>query len=190
MLLDNDFEPKLSDFGLAKLQSRKESGVTSLTGGARGTIGYIAPEVFMRSLGGVSHKSDVYSFGMLLLEMALGKESTKSVSMQEVVGVGSSDDYFPDRIYDQLREWQGLDVVVEENLIRRKLVMVGLWCIQADPVSRPSIGRVIEMLRGEVEWIEMPPKPLLFSLPIDRQQSGHGSQTSYFSVDCLSLEPV
>ncbi|KAG6520403.1 rust resistance kinase Lr10-like [Zingiber officinale] len=185
VLLDNNFQPKISDFGLAKLQSRKESVVT-LTG-ARGTIGYIAPEVFMRSLGGVSHKSDVYSFGMLLLKMASGKESTESANMQEV-GSGS-DKYFPDRIYDQLHEWQVLDsghVEVEENRILRKLVMVGLWCIQANPVSRPSISRAIEMLSGEAEWIEMPPKPLLFSFP-DQQQSGHGSQTSYFSIECSSL---
>ncbi|XP_074557992.1 rust resistance kinase Lr10-like [Curcuma longa] len=185
VLLDNNFHPKISDFGLAKLQSRKESTVT-LTG-ARGTIGYIAPEVFMRSLGGVSHKSDVYSFGMLLLKMALGKASPESVSMQEVGS--NSDKYFPDWIYDQLHEWQGLDsglVEVEENQIWRKLAMVGLWCIQANPVSRPSIGKAIEMLRGEVMWIEMPPKPLLFSLP-DQQQSGHGSQTAYFSIECSSL---
>ncbi|KAG6517292.1 rust resistance kinase Lr10-like [Zingiber officinale] len=88
VLLDNNLQPKISDFGLAKLQSRKESVVT-LTG-ARGTIGYIAPEVFMRSLGGVSHKSDVYSFGMLLLKMASGKESTESTNMQEVGSAATS----------------------------------------------------------------------------------------------------
>jgi serine/threonine protein kinase len=57
ILLDDDFCPKVSDFGLAKVCPRKESIISLL--GARGTAGYIAPEVFSRNFGGVSHKSDV-----------------------------------------------------------------------------------------------------------------------------------
>jgi serine/threonine protein kinase len=58
ILLDQDFRPKISDFGLAKLCNRKESTMSLL--GARGTVGCIAPEVFSRNFGIVSHKSDVY----------------------------------------------------------------------------------------------------------------------------------
>ncbi|KAL3367975.1 hypothetical protein AABB24_009045 [Solanum stoloniferum] len=67
ILLDEDFCPKISDFGLAKLCMKKESIVSML--GPRRTIGYIAPEIVCRNLGGVSHKSDVYSYGMMVLEM-------------------------------------------------------------------------------------------------------------------------
>ncbi|XP_050256650.1 LEAF RUST 10 DISEASE-RESISTANCE LOCUS RECEPTOR-LIKE PROTEIN KINASE-like 2.5 [Quercus robur] len=73
ILLDEDFCPKISDFGLAKLCIRNESNI-SMTG-TRGTIGYIAPEVFSRNFGGVSHKSDVYSYGMMILEMAGGRNN-------------------------------------------------------------------------------------------------------------------
>ncbi|KAK8993491.1 hypothetical protein V6N11_033586 [Hibiscus sabdariffa] len=59
ILLDENFLPKIADFGLAKLCTTKESIVSMLE--ARGTIGYIAPEVFCRNVGGVSHKSDVYN---------------------------------------------------------------------------------------------------------------------------------
>ncbi|KAL0431325.1 UNVERIFIED_CONTAM: LEAF RUST 10 DISEASE-RESISTANCE LOCUS RECEPTOR-LIKE PROTEIN KINASE-like 2.1 [Sesamum radiatum] len=72
ILLDDDFCPKISDFGLAKLCKKKQSILSML--GARGTIGYIAPEVFSRNYGGVSHKSDVYSYGMMVLEMAGAKK--------------------------------------------------------------------------------------------------------------------
>ncbi|CAH8257695.1 unnamed protein product [Arabidopsis lyrata] len=67
ILMDGDFCPKISDFGLAKLCKNNESIMSMLH--ARGTIGYIAPEVFSQSFGGVSHKSDVYSYGMVVLEM-------------------------------------------------------------------------------------------------------------------------
>ncbi|XP_058206156.1 rust resistance kinase Lr10-like [Rhododendron vialii] len=68
ILLDDTFTPKVSDFGLAKLYPTVDSIVTVTT--ARGTLGYMAPELFYKSIGGVSYKFDVYSFGMLLMEMA------------------------------------------------------------------------------------------------------------------------
>ncbi|KAM4131561.1 hypothetical protein ACJW30_01G184300 [Castanea mollissima] len=57
ILLDQDFCPKISDFGLAKLCNRKESTISLV--GARGIVGYIARKVFSRNFGIVSHKSDV-----------------------------------------------------------------------------------------------------------------------------------
>ena len=73
ILLDENFSPKISDFGLAKLSPRNESNISMAV--ARGTIGYIAPEVFSRNFGVVSHKSDVYSYGMMILEMVGGRKN-------------------------------------------------------------------------------------------------------------------
>ncbi|TQE06765.1 hypothetical protein C1H46_007634 [Malus baccata] len=68
ILLDENFKAKVSDYGLAKLYPVDNSIVT-LTA-ARGTMGYIAPKLFYKNIGGISYKADVYSFGMLLMEMA------------------------------------------------------------------------------------------------------------------------
>lgn len=91
VLLDHDFTPKVSDFGLAKLCWKDQSAV-SMTA-ARGTMGYIAPEVYSRNFGNVSYKADVYSFGTLLLEMVGGRKNFK------VMEDSSSQVYFP--------EWHG-----------------------------------------------------------------------------------
>ncbi|XP_048136849.1 LEAF RUST 10 DISEASE-RESISTANCE LOCUS RECEPTOR-LIKE PROTEIN KINASE-like 2.1 isoform X2 [Rhodamnia argentea] len=87
ILLDRNYCPKISDFGLAKICPREESIVSML--GARGTPGYIAPELIMRNIGGVSHKSDVYSYGMMVLEMVSRRKNI------EVTVDHTSEIYFP-----------------------------------------------------------------------------------------------
>ena len=72
ILLDENFIPKVSDFGHAKLYPANDS-VVSLTA-AKGTLGYIAPKLLYKNIGRVSYRADVYSFGMLLLKMARQKK--------------------------------------------------------------------------------------------------------------------
>ncbi|KAF5934508.1 hypothetical protein HYC85_030679 [Camellia sinensis] len=160
ILLDKDFCPKISDFGLAKLCPKKESIVSMLH--ARGTIGYIAPEVFSRHFGRVSHKADVYSYGMLVLEMVRGRENNGQ-SIED-----TSDLYFPHSIYKKLEcdEDIGLHGIEseEDEKVARKMILVGLCCIQANPSKRPATNKLIEMLEGNLESLQVPPEPLL-SLP-------------------------
>ncbi|KAK1389297.1 Non-specific serine/threonine protein kinase [Heracleum sosnowskyi] len=151
ILLDQNFNPKISDFGLAKLCSKDQS-IVSMTM-ARGTIGYIAPEVFSRNFGKVSCKSDVYSFGMLLLEM-VGARDTNAVE-------NSSETYFPEWIFHRLEEGGEVAIQIEkkeDSNITKKLTIVGLWCIGWHPVDRPSMKHVIHMLESE-QCPQMPPNP-------------------------------
>ncbi|KAF3431903.1 hypothetical protein FNV43_RR26639 [Rhamnella rubrinervis] len=159
ILLDKDFAPKISDFGLAKVCTREESIISML--GPRGTIGYIAPEVIFRSFGGVSHKSDAYSYGMMVLEMVGGRKNDN-------VGVdNTSEIYFPHWIYKRIELDEELRLKritnEDEKTEVRKMMMVSLWCIQTDPSNRPTMSRVIEMLEGSLDSLEVPPKPYLCS---------------------------
>ncbi|XP_027126667.1 LEAF RUST 10 DISEASE-RESISTANCEUS RECEPTOR-LIKE PROTEIN KINASE-like 2.1 [Coffea arabica] len=168
ILLDEEYCPKISDFGLAKLCARNES-VLSMSG-ARGTIGYIAPEVFSRNFGGVSYKSDVYSYGMMILEMAGGRKNAINVQLSN-----SSEAYFPDWLYDRVLidedlKLHGHTMTKEENDIARKMILVGLWCIQTNPSHRPKMSKVIDMLEGSLMSLEVPPKPF-FSSP-SRSEGG------------------
>ncbi|GJZ57327.1 protein kinase-like domain, concanavalin A-like lectin/glucanase domain protein [Tanacetum coccineum] len=165
ILLDQDFCPKISDFGLAKLFPNERNKISMSH--MRGTPGYIAPELFFRNFGQVTNKSDVYSYGMMILEMFAGRKDID-------VGVDqSSEMYFPHWIYKRIgfKEQQlGLHGIVsdEENNMVRKTIIVGLWCIQTNPLNHPTITRVLEMLEGDLELLEIPPKPYVFSVKTRR----------------------
>ncbi|KAK2367346.1 LEAF RUST 10 DISEASE-RESISTANCE LOCUS RECEPTOR-LIKE PROTEIN KINASE 2.1 [Trifolium repens] len=157
ILLDENFIPKISDFGLAKLYPLQNSIITMTA--AKGTIGYMAPELFYKNIGGVSYKADVYSFGMLLMEMASKRKNLKT-NVEH-----SSQIYFPFWIYDQLEKEEEIEIenVAEDDIkIVKKMIMVALWCIQLKPNDRPSMSKVVEMLEGDIESIEMPPQPTIY----------------------------
>uniref|UniRef100_A0A0D3CD82 Protein kinase domain-containing protein n=1 Tax=Brassica oleracea var. oleracea TaxID=109376 RepID=A0A0D3CD82_BRAOL len=178
ILMDKDLCPKISDFGLAKLCKNKESVMSMLD--ARATVGYIAPEVFSNNFGGVSHKSDVYSYGMVVLEMIGAKNI-------ENFGSNNSSMYFPDWIYKDFGRGEvmrifGDQITKEEERIAKKMVLVGLWCIQTNPSDRPPMIKVIEMLEGDLEALKVPPKPLFClptaTVPETLEDSRHGISSS------------
>ena len=187
ILLDENFIPKVSDFGLAKLYPVDDSIVT-LTA-ARGTIGYMAPELFYKNIGGVSYKADVYSFGMLLMEMA-GRRKNLNPHAER-----SSQLYFPFWIYDQFNEDKDIemeDVTEEEKNVAKKMFIVALWCIQLKPCDRPSMSKVVEMLEGELENLEMPPKPSLYpheEIALDYLETDQ-AMTSNYSYKTTPLDGI
>ncbi|KAG5226492.1 glycerophosphodiester phosphodiesterase protein kinase domain-containing GDPDL [Salix suchowensis] len=168
ILLDNEFNPKISDFGMAKLCSRDKSAISMTT--ARGTVGYIAPEVFSRNFGNVSSKSDVYSFGMLVLEMVGGRKNVDDTAEN------GEQIYFPEWIYNLLETEEDLRFHIdgeEDAKTAKKLAIVGLWCIQWNPAERPSMKTVVQMLEGEGENLTKPPDPFSSSTVPKRTSAGH-----------------
>ncbi|XP_061339233.1 rust resistance kinase Lr10-like [Gastrolobium bilobum] len=183
ILLDDNFIPKVSDFGLAKLYPVNDSIVT-LTA-ARGTLGYMAPELFYKNIGGVSYKADVYSFGMLLMEMASRRKNSNPKAEH------SSQVYFPFWIYDQYVEEKDIemeDASEEEKTLAKKMFIVALWCIQLKPSDRPSMNKVVEMLEGEVESLEMPAKPSFYpNETIGHDDGMNSDQTSWSDSTCSDM---
>ncbi|KAF8020111.1 hypothetical protein BT93_G0730 [Corymbia citriodora subsp. variegata] len=171
ILLNMDFIPKVSDFGLARLYPTDYDTVSLTT--ARGTLGYMAPELVFKNLGGISYKADIYSFGKLLMEMATGRKNADEVTDY------SSHTYFPLWVHDQLSE--GLDIPVgeaseEDWRVIKKMILVALWCIQLNPSERPSMHKVLQMLEGEVDDLQIPPKPLF--CPTEMSTRDDGSWTN------------
>eukprot|EP01018_Ginkgo_biloba_P005849 Gb_09242 [translate_table: standard] len=164
ILLDKDFCPKVSDFGLAKLVEKERSLNVSTI---RGTRGYLAPEWLAHKP--ITAKADVYSFGMVLLEIVSGRRNLQFVSST----VDSNGWYFPNWAFEKvvlqrrveevadrrLDELGGIDGVELEAIDR--MVKTALWCIQSHPDDRPSMGKVAKMLEGTVD-VQEPPKPIFF----------------------------
>ncbi|PON72114.1 Tyrosine-protein kinase [Parasponia andersonii] len=157
ILLDENFVPKVSDFGLARLCPLDDK-IVFLTA-AIGTLGYVAPELFHKNIGGVSYKVDVYSFGMLLMEMASRRKNVNSAAEN------SSQVHFPSWVSKQFSEGLDIDLGVEtedESKIIKKMIVVALWCVQFKPSDRPSMSKVVKMLEENTDSLEMPPTKFSF----------------------------
>nr|XP_034892570.1 rust resistance kinase Lr10-like isoform X2 [Populus alba] len=183
IFLDEHFTPKVADFGLARLCPTNES-LKSLTA-ARGTIGYMAPELFYKNIGRVSYKADVYSFGMLLLEMAGRRKNLNALAEN------SSQIYWPYWVHDQVSNEKAIELgdgsTEEEKKIVKKMIIVGLWCIQMNPMNRPAMNEVVEMLEGDIESLQLPPTPVLNLDEKPMNTGGESSSMSDYSSESVSL---
>ncbi|KAF7148546.1 hypothetical protein RHSIM_Rhsim03G0202800 [Rhododendron simsii] len=178
ILLDENFTPKVSDFGLAKLYPTDESTITMTA--ARGTLGYMAPELFYKNIGGISYKADIYSFGMLLMELACRRRNWNSLA-------NSSQVFFPSWVYDQFAEGKNLQIgetTEEESEMVKKMMLVALWCIQMRPSDRPSMNKVVEMLEGNLELLHTPSKPFLYSQAMPVENNGMNIMLPNLSGAC------
>ncbi|XP_042024103.1 rust resistance kinase Lr10-like isoform X2 [Salvia splendens] len=128
ILLDDKFIPKISDFGLAKLCASNKESVT-LTA-ARGTIGYVAPELINRCIGTVSYKADVYSFGMLMEMVRLNKGLTQNND--------ESSKYFPLWIYDHLNQGRDIDKGLLDSCPNNRMVEAEVYNIFYEVVNPES----------------------------------------------------
>ncbi|XP_020523859.1 probable LRR receptor-like serine/threonine-protein kinase At5g63710 isoform X2 [Amborella trichopoda] len=145
ILLDDDFEAVLGDFGLAKLVDTK---LTHVTTQVRGTMGHIAPEYL--STGRSSEKTDVFGFGITILELVTGQRAIDFSRLEEEDEV-----LLLDHIKKLHRE-KTLADIVDKRLKQsydpeevEVLVQVALLCTQSSPEDRPKMTEVVRMLQGE-----------------------------------------
>ncbi|GKV22196.1 hypothetical protein SLEP1_g32081 [Rubroshorea leprosula] len=154
ILLDDSLTARISDFGLAKLL--KTDQTRTLTA-IRGTKGYVAPEWFKSKP--VTVKVDVYSFGILLLELICCRKSfDQDVDDQNqmILADWAYDCYEERRMYMLVQE----DEEAIQDIERvEKFVMIAIWCIQDDPLLRPTMKRVSQMLEGVIEVPHPPVNP-------------------------------
>lgn len=140
ILLDTQFGPKVSDFGLVKLVDRDQAFSFSTI---RGTRGYLAPEWAMNLP--ITAKVDVYSFGIVLLEIVTGRSSLSSSTLQNY-------GHLVQWVSSKMREGRGMEVVdaklhgnFDSEEVERVLI-TALLCVEQDKDVRPSMSQAVEML--------------------------------------------
>lgn len=157
VLLDDELEPKISDFGLAKLFP---ANLTHISTNVAGTAGYLAPEYAIR--GQLTRKADIYSFGVLLLEIVSGRSNTNRRFPLE-------EQYLVEKVWEFYQKQELVNLVdtslagdydVEEAC---NYLKIGLLCIQDMPKQRPSMSTVVMMLMGEIEVNDKISRPGLLS---------------------------
>ncbi|XP_021293802.1 cysteine-rich receptor-like protein kinase 25 [Herrania umbratica] len=196
VLLDEDMNAKISDFGTARI-----FGVDQTQANTRkivGTFGYMSPEYAMH--GKFSMKSDVFSFGVLILEIISGR---KNSSFYQSDGAD-------DLLSYSWNHWTNgtllelLDSNLRANCSRNEVVRcihIGLLCVQEDPANRPTMTRVGLMLDSYSVSLPLPQKPAFFlrsrtelnprakGLKSSDQSSSKSTTLSINEVSVTELEP-
>ncbi|XP_044983100.1 probable serine/threonine-protein kinase At1g01540 [Hordeum vulgare subsp. vulgare] len=143
ILIDKQFNAKVSDFGLAKLLCSEESYVTTRV---MGTFGYVAPEY--ASTGMLTERSDVYSFGVLLMEIITGRSP---VDYTRSAGEVNLIEWLKNMVSERKAE-EVVDPKIPERPSPKALkraLLVALRCVDPDGHKRPKMGHVIHMLEME-----------------------------------------
>ncbi|XP_042040454.1 probable receptor-like serine/threonine-protein kinase At5g57670 [Salvia splendens] len=149
ILLFDDFESQLSDFGLAKWASPNSTHITCTD--VAGTFGYLAPEYFM--YGKVNEKVDVYAYGVVLLELLSGRKpiSSNCQKGQESLVMWAKPILTSDKFTTLLDPNLGSNY--DHDQVERMLLAASL-CIRRAPRARPQMSQVLKLLRGDPEVVK------------------------------------
>ncbi|CAL1352587.1 unnamed protein product [Linum trigynum] len=206
ILLDKDMNPKISDFGMARI-FKPDDAAQDNTRRIVGTYGYMSPEYAAE--GTFSVKSDVYSFGVIVLEIVTGKKNHRAYHSDRPLNLaGYAWELWTDDDSDAL---ELLDPAVNDSSAGQegdgcrdealRCINIGLLCVQNDPRDRPVMGDVLSMLTNGSQQLPMPLQPAFY---LGQARYGGGTSTSsenytgeeehqskkLFSVNELSLSTM
>ncbi|XP_048442963.1 probable LRR receptor-like serine/threonine-protein kinase RKF3 [Pyrus x bretschneideri] len=161
ILLDETFEAKVADFGLAKFTPE---GMTHLSTRVAGTMGYLAPEYAL--YGQLTDKSDVYSFGVVLLELLSGKKALHVINDNQPSLV-------TDWAWELVRKGRPLDVIENDMPekgspeVLEKYVLIAVLCSHPQLHARPTMDQAVKMLETDISVPSIPERPMPLVANID-----------------------
>ncbi|KAK1668031.1 hypothetical protein QYE76_056190 [Lolium multiflorum] len=158
VLLDENMNPKISDFGLARAFRGDQS--RDVTKRPAGTLGYMSPEYAYS--GHVSTKSDIYSFGVIVLEIVTGRRNNGPCQDADA-------DNLLSEVWDKWRSGKAAemaDTSLGDHYPRSEMlncVHIGLLCVQKKPAMRPDASEVVLMLSSQSMSRRTPSRPAFYS---------------------------
>ncbi|KAI5570334.1 hypothetical protein BDE02_11G021700 [Populus trichocarpa] len=183
VLLDKDMNPKISDFGMARMFAGSEGEAN--TARIVGTYRYMAPEYAMEGL--YSTKSDVFSFGVLLLEIITGKRNSEFNKSKRAPSLLA----YAWQLWNEGKELELIDPLMADSCCLdefSRYMHVGLLCVQEDPCERPTMSSVVLMLKRESSILIQPDRPA-FSVGRFADYEANAGNCSVNALTISSISP-